>query len=47
MQAADAAQFPHCCGQPWSRPVAVTLIGPLAWELSYATGEALKKKKIE
>ena len=34
----------------WCRPVAVALIWPLAWELSYAIGVALKtnkKKKIE
>ena len=29
----------------WRRPVAVTLIGPLAWELPYAKGVALKRKK--
>ena len=28
----------------WHRPVATALIGPLAWEFPYATGEALKKK---
>ena len=27
----------------WLRPAATTLIHPLAWELSYATGEALKR----
>ena len=29
----------------WHRPAAVSLIGPLAWELPYATGAALKSKK--
>ena len=29
----------------WCRPAAVALIQPLAWELLYATGAALKKKK--
>ena len=28
----------------WCRPVAVALIRPLAWELPYATGAALKSK---
>ena len=28
----------------WYRPAAEVLIGPLAWELPYATGVALKKK---
>ena len=28
----------------WCRPAAVTLIGPLAWELPYASGAALKKE---
>ena len=28
----------------WSRWAAAALIGPLAWELPYATGAALKKK---
>ena len=30
----------------WHRPVAVAPIRPLAWELSYTTGAALKNKKI-
>ena len=30
---------------PWCRPAAVALIGPLAWELLYASGAALKRKK--
>ena len=29
----------------WSRPVAVALIGPLAWEFPCAAGAALKSKK--
>ena len=29
----------------WHRPEAVAQIGPLAWELSYATSVALKKEK--
>ena len=29
----------------WYRPAAVALIQPLAWELPYATGATLKKKK--
>ena len=29
----------------WRRPVAVALIGPLAWEPPYAAGEPLKSKK--
>ena len=29
----------------WSRPAATALIGPLAWELPYATGAALKRQK--
>ena len=29
----------------WYRPAALALIRPLAWELSYAEGAALKKKK--
>ena len=29
----------------WSRAVATALIGPLGWELLYATGEALKGQK--
>ena len=29
----------------WCRPAATPLIGPLAWELPYATGVAMKKKK--
>ena len=30
---------------PWCRLAAAALIGPLAWELPYATGAALKSKK--
>ena len=29
----------------WCRPAAAAPVGPLAWELKYATGVALKKKK--
>ena len=29
------------------RPAAVAPIGPLAWELPYATGAALKSKKVK
>ena len=29
----------------WCRPRATALIGPLAWELPYAVGAALKRKK--
>ena len=29
----------------WCRPAAATPIGPLAWELAYAEGVALKSKK--
>ena len=29
----------------WHRPVAVAPIRPLAWELPYATGTALKRQK--
>ena len=28
----------------WHRPAAATLIGPLAWELPYAAGVALKRQ---
>ena len=29
----------------WHRPAVAALIQPLAWELPYATGEALKRQK--
>ena len=29
----------------WGRPAAAALIGPLAWEPSYAAGVALKRQK--
>ena len=29
----------------WCSPAAVVLIGPLAWELPYASGAALKRPK--
>ena len=38
------AQIWCCCGL-WCVPAAVTPIHPLAWELPYATGAALKKAK--
>ena len=31
----------------WCRPAAVALIQPLAWELTYAVGVALKTKKMK
>ena len=31
----------------WCRPATVVLIQPLAWELLYAAGAALKRKKKE
>ena len=31
----------------WCRPAAVALIGPLAWELPYAAGVALKQNKTK
>ena len=34
----------RCC-ELWCRPAAAALIQPLAWELPYATGMALKRKK--
>ena len=33
-----------CC-ELWCRPAAVAPIWPLAWELPYATGAALKRKE--
>ena len=30
----------------WHRPAGAVLIGPLAWELPYASGVAIKRKKI-
>ena len=41
----------HKCGSdlallwPWHRPAAAAPIRPLAWDLPYATGVALKKKE--
>ena len=32
------------CSEVWCRPAAATPIQPLAWELSYAEGMALKSK---
>ena len=34
------------CRELWCRPAATALIRPLAWELPYAVGAALKKMKI-
>ena len=31
----------------WNRPLAIASIQPLAWELLYAAGVALKKKKSQ
>ena len=44
----DAGSIPHFCGgvQPQvSLLAAAALIGPLTWELPYAAGMALKRKK--
>ena len=30
----------------WCKPAAVALVGLLAWEFPYATGVALKRKKM-
>ena len=38
-------QWVKCCRELWCRPAAVAPIGPLAWELPYATGEALTRQK--
>ena len=41
----------HRCGSDpallwlWCRPVAAAMIQPLAWELPYAEGTALKRKR--
>ena len=35
----------QCCHELWCRPTAVAPIRPLAWELPYAVGAALKRKK--
>ena len=34
----------RCCHEPWCRSAAVAPIQPLAWELPYAAGMALKSK---
>ena len=34
-----------CCCELWCRPAAIAPIRPLAWELPYASGAALKSKK--
>ena len=51
----DAGSIPglsQCVKDPellwlWHRPAAAALIRPLTWELLYAKGAALKKKKRE
>ena len=43
---ADMAQMPSCCGCVWYRLAAIALTQPLAWELPYAMGMALKRNKI-
>ena len=43
VEVSDAAQNPVLLRR---RPVAEAPIQPLAWELPYATGAALKRKKI-
>ena len=35
----------QCCCGCGGRLAAVALIGPLAWEVPYATGEAIERKK--
>ena len=40
------AQIPCCCGVGSGVAMAVALIRLLVWEFPYATGTALKKKKI-
>ena len=40
VQVSDMAEILH-----WYRPAAVALTRPLAWELPYAEGVGLKKKK--
>ena len=43
MYVADMAQIPQCCCGCDGTAAAV-LIGPLAWELPYAVGVALRRK---
>ena len=44
VQIADVARIWYCCGSR-CRPATTTLIPPLAWELPYASGVALKRLK--
>ena len=44
MQVIDEAWNPEML-QQWPRPAAAALIEPLAWELTYAMGVALKSRK--
>ena len=43
----DVPWMLHCCTLLWLQctPAAAALIPPLAWELPYAAGIALKRKK--
>ena len=41
-QVVDASRIPCCCGYGIGFPAP---IGPLSWELPYAAGGALKRKK--
>ena len=44
MEVTDVPQI-WCCPWLWLRPAAAALVQPLAQELPYATGRAIKKKK--
>ena len=44
VQVADRAQIPYFLWL-WRRPAAAAPIQPLGWELPYAAGAALKRKK--
>ena len=37
----------QCCRELWCRPAAVVPIRPLAWELTYVAGAALKSKQTD
>ena len=48
LQVTDAAQIPPFCGLwlwLWHRPAAAAPILPLAWEIPYAAGSAVKRKR--
>ena len=45
VEVTDEAQIWHCCDYGVCRPASVAPVCPLAWELPYATGEALKRPK--